>query len=107
VREIGFVKGDGSIFYLLPFFSGLPFGLTIKDLHILLIINLVPEDLLTVVSPGQSVKYMFRWGYPGSSGHALTLPALVSSLKGNRTVPFYTGFLRHHPPIVKSVKTIR
>lgn len=64
---------------------------SIKDLNILLIINLVPKDIHAVVSPSQNVKYMFRRGYPSFSGHTLTLPVVVPYVKENRTVPFYAN----------------
>ena len=54
---------------------------SIEDLKILLIVNFIPEDILTIVSSGQNVKYMAVWSYPRYSWHTKILSILISHVK--------------------------
>jgi hypothetical protein len=61
---------------------------SIKDLKILLIVNLVPKDILAVVSSAKNVKYMISWSHPRYSWHASMLSILISYFKKIEPSPF-------------------
>jgi hypothetical protein len=40
-----------------------------KTFEVLLVVNFILENILTVISPGKNVKYMIPWRYPRYSWH--------------------------------------
>jgi hypothetical protein len=60
----------------------------IKDITILLIVRLIPEDILAVVPAGKNVKYMILGGYPRHSWHIPILPTLISYVNKIEPSPF-------------------
>jgi len=63
--------------------------MSIKDFQTLLIVNFIPEYLLTVVSPGKNVKYMTPWRYPRYSWHIPILSISISHAKKMEPSPFF------------------
>ena len=60
-----------------------------KDFKILLIVNFIPEDILTVVSPGKNVKYVIPRSYPRYSWHIPILSISISYAKKIEPSPFF------------------
>jgi hypothetical protein len=60
----------------------------IKDLTILFIVGLIPEDILAVVPAAKNVKYMIPGGYPRSSRHFPILPILIFHVNKIEPSPF-------------------
>ena len=60
---------------------------SIKDLPIPLVANLIPEDDLTVISPGKNVKYMSPRGRSRYFGHTPIPPISFSHIK--KIDPFF------------------
>jgi len=70
-------------------FKLIPPFIPIYDLKILLIVNLVPKDILTIISSGENVKYMILWCYPGYSWHVSMLSTPISCVKKIEPSPFF------------------
>lgn len=62
-------------------FKLIPLFISIQDLKILLIVNLVSKDILPVVFSGEDVKYVISWGYPRCSWHGSILSPPISYVK--------------------------
>jgi len=66
--------------------AGVPYAVvlllvSIKDLPIPLVANFIPEDVLTVISPGKNVKYMIPGGYPHYSGQVSIPPISIFHIR--------------------------